>query len=153
MYEETTPPHHALNQGLVVDETLQHHHQAPRPLAEWAVGILLQEGKELRSDLGQHGGHVVSCQRVAVIQIHHCILQVAERGHRGTETSDNDDKRRHFQPGTRYLLQARAGKKLLTHRVPSLATEQRQAQGKTEGQKKIYLAMVIIVLHGEHNMK
>lgn len=76
----------------MADETLQHHHQAPRPLAERAVWVLLQEGKELRSDLGQHRGHVVSSQRVAVVQIHHCILQVAEQGHRGTETLDNDDK-------------------------------------------------------------
>lgn len=72
------PLHHSLNGGLVADETLQHHHQAPRPLAERAVWVLLQEGKELRSDLGQHRGHVVSSQRVAVVQIHHCILQVAD---------------------------------------------------------------------------
>ena len=65
-----------LNGGLVIDESLQHHHQAPRPLGEWAVGVLLQEGKQLRSDLGQHGGHVVSCEGVAVVQIHHGILQV-----------------------------------------------------------------------------
>lgn len=77
----------------MVDETLQHHHQAPRPLAEQVVGVLLQEGKELRPDLGQHGGHVVSGQRVAVVQVHHCILQVAGQGHRGTETSDEGGKR------------------------------------------------------------
>lgn len=76
---------HTLNAGLVVDETLQHHHEAPRPLAERAVGVLLQEGKQLGPDLGQHSGHVVSCQRVAVVQIHHCILQVAGQGHRGTQ--------------------------------------------------------------------
>lgn len=64
----------------MVDETLQHHHQAPCPLAKWAVGILLQEGEELRPDLGQHSGHVVSCQLVAVVQIHHCILHVAGTG-------------------------------------------------------------------------
>lgn len=77
--------HQTLNRGLVADESLQHHHQAPRPLAEWAVGVLLQEGKELRSDLGQHGGHVVSCQRITVVQIHHCVLQVTAQG---TETDN-----------------------------------------------------------------
>lgn len=90
----TTLLHHASDEELVVDETLQHHHQAPRPLTQRALGVLLQEGKELRSDLGQHGGHVVSCQWVAMVQIHHCILQVAEQGHRGSETSDNEDIRR-----------------------------------------------------------
>lgn len=77
---------------LVVDEALQHHHQAPRPLAERAVGVLLQEGEELRPDLGQHRSHVVSCQRVAVVQIHHRILQVAGREHTHTHTRrDNYD--------------------------------------------------------------
>lgn len=83
IYEETAALHHTLNDGLVVDETLQHHHQASRPLGERAVGVLLQEGEEFRSDLGQHGGHVVSCQGVTVVQVHHCILQVARQGHRG----------------------------------------------------------------------
>lgn len=91
LWGERTLLHRSLNEGLVADEPLQHHHQAPRPLAERAVGVLLQEGEELRSDLGQHGGHVVPRQRVAVVQVHHCVLQVAERGQRGTETSDNDD--------------------------------------------------------------
>ena len=71
--------------GLVADEALQHHHEAPRPLAERAVGVLLQEGEELWSDLGQHGRHVVSGQGVAVVQVHHGVLQVAEQGHK-TET-------------------------------------------------------------------
>lgn len=62
---------------LLADEALQHHHEAPRFLAEGAVGLLLQEGKQLLSNLGQHSGHVVSCQRVSVVQIHHSILQVA----------------------------------------------------------------------------
>lgn len=80
---------HTLNAGLVVDDTLQHHHEAPRPLAKRAVGVLLQEGKQLGPDLGQHGGHVVSCQWVAVVQIHHCILQVAGQVHRGTQRSED----------------------------------------------------------------
>lgn len=63
----------------MVDESLQHHHQAPRPLAERTVGVLLQEGEELRSDLGQHGGHVVPGQGVAVVQVYYGILQVAEK--------------------------------------------------------------------------
>lgn len=63
----------------MVDETLQHHHEAPRPLAEWAVEVLLQEGKQLLPDLGQHRGHVVSRHWVAVVQIHYCILQVTEQ--------------------------------------------------------------------------
>jgi len=70
----------SLGGRLVADEPLQHHHEAPRPLAERAVGVLLQEGEQLRPHLGQHGGHVVSGQRVAVVQIHHGILQVAARG-------------------------------------------------------------------------
>lgn len=73
------------SEGLVVDESLQHHHQAPRPLAEEAVGVLLQEGEELRSDLGQHWRHVVSGQGVAVVQVHYCILQV-------TEQRENDER-------------------------------------------------------------
>lgn len=71
----------------MADEALQHHHQAARPLAERAVGVLLQEGVELRPDLGQHRGHVVSGQRVAVVQIHHGVLQVAETG------TDDEDRR------------------------------------------------------------
>lgn len=77
----------------MADESLQHHQQAARPLAQRTVGVLLQEGQELRSDLGQHGGHVVSGQGVAVVQVHHGVLQVAEggdekrtRSHRMTET-------------------------------------------------------------------
>lgn len=69
---------------LVADEALEHHHEAPRPLAQGAVGVLLQESEQLGPDLGQHGGHVVSGQRVAVIQVHHRILQVAgQRRHSG----------------------------------------------------------------------
>lgn len=70
----------------MVDEALQHHHQAPRPLAERAVRVLLQEGEQLRPDLGQHGGHVVSRQRVAVVQIHHGVLQVAARREDGKQS-------------------------------------------------------------------
>lgn len=77
------------NAGLVVDQTLQHHHEAPCSLAECAVGVLLQEGKQFRPDLGQHGGHVVSRQWVTVVQIHHRILQVAGQGHRLTERSED----------------------------------------------------------------
>lgn len=62
---------------LVADEALQHHHEAPCPLAQGAVGVLLQESEQLGPDLGQHGGHVVPGQRVAVVQVHHCVLQVA----------------------------------------------------------------------------
>lgn len=91
---KTTPLHQTLNEGLVVDKTLQHHHQAPRPLAERAVGVLLQEGKDLRSDLGQHGRHVVSCQGVTMVKIHYCILQVTAQGHRGREILDSNDKTR-----------------------------------------------------------
>lgn len=61
----------------MADETLQHHHEAPPPSAEYAVRVLLQESEQLGPDLGHHGSHVVSCQWVAVVQIHHCILQVA----------------------------------------------------------------------------
>lgn len=69
---------------LVADEALEHHHEAPRPLAQGAVGVLLQESEQLGPDLGQHGGHVVSGQRVAVIQVHHRVLQVAgQRRHSG----------------------------------------------------------------------
>lgn len=69
---------------LVADEALEHHHEAPRPLAQGAVGVLLQESEQLGPDLGQHGGHVVSSQRVAVIQVHHRVLQVAgQRRHSG----------------------------------------------------------------------
>lgn len=62
----------------MVDEALQHHHEAPGPLAERAVGILLQEGEQLRPDLSQHRGHVVPGQRVAVVQVHEGVLQVAD---------------------------------------------------------------------------
>lgn len=71
-------------EDLVADEALEHHHEAPRPLAQGAVGVLLQESEQLGPDLGQHGGHVVSGQRVAVIQVHHRVLQVAgQRRHSG----------------------------------------------------------------------
>lgn len=66
--------------GLVADQPLQHHHQAAHPLAERTVGVLLQEGQQLGSDLDHHGGHVVSGQGVAVVQVHHRVLQVAEGG-------------------------------------------------------------------------
>lgn len=61
----------------MADEALQHHHEAPRPLAQGAVGVLLQESEQLGPDLGQHGRHVVSGQRVAVVQVHQSVLQVA----------------------------------------------------------------------------
>lgn len=67
---------------LLADQALQHHHQAPRFLAEGAVGVVLQEGKQLLSNLGQYSGHVVSCQRVIVVQVHHSVLQVAAQTHR-----------------------------------------------------------------------
>lgn len=41
-------------QRLVVDQSLQHHHEAARPLAQCAVGILLQVGEEFGPNLGQH---------------------------------------------------------------------------------------------------
>lgn len=71
----------------MADESLHHHQQAAHCLAERTVGFLLQEGQELRSDLGQHGSNVVSGQGVAVVQVHHSLLQVAggewrrEQGH------------------------------------------------------------------------
>lgn len=73
--------------GLVADEALQHHDQAPRPLGKRVLGVLLQKCDQLGSDLCQHGGHVVTGQGVAVVQIHHCILQVAE------EQKENDQER------------------------------------------------------------
>lgn len=66
-----------LGSRLLADQALQHHHEAARLLAEGAVGVVLQEGEQLLSNLRQHRGHVVSCQRVVVVQIHHSVLQVA----------------------------------------------------------------------------
>lgn len=73
---------------LLIDEALQHHHEAPRLLAQGAVGVVLQEGKQLLSDLGQNSGHVVSGQWVSVVQIHHGVLQVAA----------HTDRSAHLQP-------------------------------------------------------
>lgn len=67
---------------LVADEALQHHHEAPCPLAQGAVGVLLQESEQLGPDLRQHGGHVVSGQRVTVVQVHQRVLQVAAQRRR-----------------------------------------------------------------------
>lgn len=61
----------------LIDEALQHHHEAPRLLAQRAVRVVLQEGEQLLSDLGQNSGHVVSGQGVGVVQVHHGVLQVA----------------------------------------------------------------------------
>lgn len=75
-----------LEAGLLIDEALQHHHEAPRLLAQRAVRVLLQEGEQLLSDLGQDGGHVVLGQRVGAVQVHHRVLQVAAQRDRSAQT-------------------------------------------------------------------
>lgn len=78
--------------SLVVDESLKHHQQAARPLAQRAVGVLLQEGDELWPHLGQNRRHVVSGQGVAVVQVHHRVLQVAEGERKQTEVSEAKER-------------------------------------------------------------
>lgn len=80
----------------LIDEALQHHHQAPRLLAQGAVRVVLQEGKQLLSDLGQNSGHVVSGQGVGVVQIHHSVLQVAAH----TDRSDTAPPAAQQTPGS-----------------------------------------------------
>lgn len=130
---------HTLNAGLVVDDTLQHHHEAPRPLAKRAVGVLLQEGKQLGPDLGQHGGHVVSCQWVAVVQIHHCILQVAGQVHRGTQRSEDKS----LKLPARHILFTVGMSKLLG--LQYLAVRQRQVQEKN--------SILFLLLYVEKDIK
>lgn len=60
--------------ALVIDQALQHHHEAPCTLAQRAVGVLLQEVEELLSYLGQHCRHVVSGDWISMIQVHHSIF-------------------------------------------------------------------------------
>lgn len=86
----------------MVDEALQHHHEAACPLTKGAVGVLLQEGKQLLPDLGQHSGHVVSGQRVSVVQVHYCIFKVSADGQVGMSRQTTEylaalDKRRHLR--------------------------------------------------------
>lgn len=61
------------------------------------MGVLLQEGKELWSDLGQHGRHVVSGQGVAVVQIHYRILQVAKKEGKRKRSDNNGHLQRQWQ--------------------------------------------------------
>lgn len=61
------------------------------------MGVLLQEGKELWSDLGQHGRHVVSGQGVAVVQIHYRILQVAKKEGKRKRSDNNEHLQRQWQ--------------------------------------------------------
>lgn len=62
----------------MVDQALQHHHEAPCTLAHRAVGVLLQEQEELLSYLGQHCGHVVSGDGISVVKVHHSIFEIAD---------------------------------------------------------------------------
>lgn len=86
----------------MVDEALQHHHEAACPLTKGAVGVLLQEGKQLLPDLGQHSGHVVSGQRVGVVQVHYCVFKVSADGQVGMSRQTTEylaaiDKTRHLR--------------------------------------------------------
>lgn len=75
------------SRALLGDQALQHHHQATRPFAERAVRVQLQELEQLLSHLRQHRAHVVPGHRVAVVQVHHRVLQVT--ANMGTLNADS----------------------------------------------------------------